>query len=327
MFNNELELLKFRINSLAMYVDLFIVCESKKTFTNNTKKLIFTEFFKSESNQFSSELKNKITILTIDDFESLSTPWQNEEFQRNYPGNYLIDKNIIGCEDLVLSMDVDEIPSPKTLNYLKENSSNLENLSSISMWLAYFYPNYIKVAGDESEWTGPYALKAIGLHKNCLHQYRLSVKKKDAKLNNQFLRYGGWHWSYQGDEEFYKTKLESFSHQEKTIQKNKIIDIAEIIKRRVSPFDGGGKPQWAFLSEEQLQIPSDWMDSLFLKNFIRDYDNFRKIIIILKDENKKNNKLIKLFKIIIKKIINLLLKICFTMITIGKNVSFSSKRN
>lgn len=304
IFNNEIDLLKFRLDALKNIVDLFLICESKKTFTNVDKKLILSDYLNSPENDIHPSIVEKLKILIIEDFEGLKSTWDREAYQRNYPCNYLISNNLIQADDLVLSMDVDEIPSPEILKSIAGNHN--KEFIPITMWLAYFYPNYVKICGHDNEWTGPFMIKGGLLENDGFSKYRGIARAKKLDQYDCSQRYAGWHLSYQGDENFFKSKLTSFSHQEKFIQDKKNIEIEEITKQRKSPFDGVGEPpQWVFLEPKLMGYPDEWLHKSFIRNCQKS-DDFKRILIIINQNRLVNttNSIIKSIKIYISKLIN-----------------------
>ena len=78
IFYNESRLLKLRLETLWEEVDLFVICESKYTFSGNPKPINFKmEDFK--------DFESKIRYLLIDHYPfETDDPWRREEYKRNY---------------------------------------------------------------------------------------------------------------------------------------------------------------------------------------------------------------------------------------------------
>lgn len=304
IFNNEIELLKFRINALKNIVDIFLICESKKTFTNIDKKLNLSNYLKSNENNIDPTILDKIKIIVINDFDGLNSPWEREAYQRNYPCNYLISQNLIKSDDLVLSMDVDEVPGLELINHIAKDMN--KKFIPITMWLAYFYPNYVKICGHDSEWTGPFMVRGSLMEHNGFSKYRGIAREKKLIEYEYYQRYAGWHLSYQGDEDFFKNKLNSFSHQEKSIQNKKHIKIEEITKQRKSPFDKSEElSQWAFVDPKLM----GYSDELLKEPFIcraTESDDLKKILILINQKKIDRSLMskIQLIKIYISKMMN-----------------------
>ena len=102
-FNDELEVLEIRLNTLNKYVDKFIIVESRINHQGGKKNINFNiNLFK--------KFRNKINYLLIESFPKNSSAWDIENYQRNYISNGLKD-----CkpEDIIIISDADEIPNIK----------------------------------------------------------------------------------------------------------------------------------------------------------------------------------------------------------------------
>jgi len=220
LFYNELDLLELRLEELYDHVDLFLIVESTKTFTGKDKPL----YFKENINRF-SKWKDKIkhyivkdtpTIVSENIIQSHTTidsqktiEFYRESHQRNSIGLALKELKL-NFEDIIIVSDVDEFPNHKIFNKLSDDlpygpvifkqkwlvwNTKLEKMH---YWLgstAFYYSHYIsnnkifqKIRDDR--WSE-------------YEDTRFTIKEN-----------GGFHFSWFGDFNFIRQKLNAFSHTE-----------------------------------------------------------------------------------------------------------------
>lgn len=198
---NEIDLLELRLNILNNHVDYFIITESDTTFSGNQK-----EFFFEKNRSSFKEFENKIIYNPISIPSDIEVSWDREIFQRNSPLDVISD--IVGENDLILTSDIDEIPS---LKYLEKYDKwfNPNSIHHFQQKMYMYYLNNFKT----SNWFGTRACGINVLKEKGIDGIRESTEIFD-KLSGTVLRNAGWHFSYLGGEEQIKYKLESFSHQE-----------------------------------------------------------------------------------------------------------------
>ena len=107
MYNSEDQLLEVRFNTLNKIVDKFIIVESLYDHQGRKKKLSF------KINKF-KEFKKKIRYLVIKKFPDGYSPWERENYNRNYLFNGLHDAE---PNDYIMISDLDEIPNPSAIKY------------------------------------------------------------------------------------------------------------------------------------------------------------------------------------------------------------------
>jgi len=209
IFNNETDLLEIRLNILNDYVDYFVIIESSETFTGLKKKLIFNI-------ENYPKFKDKIIYGVINEFPKNSTAWQNESYQRNYISKLLENAN---SDDFIMISDLDEIPNLKNINLLDYN----EKLIVFEQRLFLYKLNY---GESKPSWHGtrcvqkknlktPQQIRNLKTHKRYSF-YRIDKKYFSNKYEASFkvIKNGGWHFSWLGNINFIRQKLESFSHTE-----------------------------------------------------------------------------------------------------------------
>lgn len=201
LFFNEIDLLEIRLNILYDYVDYFIITESDTTFSGNKKKLFFLE----NQSRF-DKFKDKIIYNPIKIPDNILVTWDREIYQRNAPIEKL--KEISGDSDLIITSDIDEIPSPEVLeNYYDWFDGN--NLYHFKQKMYMYYLNNYK----NGYWFGTRACSFSYLKKKSIDDIRQDTEDVN-KLDGFIIENAGWHFTYLGGEDQIKYKLESFSHQE-----------------------------------------------------------------------------------------------------------------
>lgn len=194
IFYNELDMLEFRFEELNDFVDRFVIVESTKTFVGKEKPL----FFQENLNRFEKYL-DKITHVIENNMDN-KNPWINEATQRNAINKGIESLNL-NKNDIILITDVDEIPDTKTLVEFKKNGIN--RLFTLRQEM-YYYNLTCKFNGV---WHFPKAIDYL--------TYKIYGSPQTIRMTSgQIIYNGGWHFSYFGDAEFIKNKINNFSHQE-----------------------------------------------------------------------------------------------------------------
>jgi beta-1,4-mannosyl-glycoprotein beta-1,4-N-acetylglucosaminyltransferase len=205
MFNDELDILKFRLDYLNLLVDNFIIIESTQTHSGKEKPLYFQEY----SNLF-SKYDDKIISVVIDGFpetpEGEDEHWFRENYQRN-----MIKKVISTIEprdhDVVMISDVDEIPDRDNLNYMIYQLK-VEKKKYGTCRQRWFHWNYDW--NEVEDWPGT-QITTWGYLKNVEPQ---DLRNNRFDLSKVFKQTCGWHLSWFGPMEQLVNKLNSFAHQE-----------------------------------------------------------------------------------------------------------------
>lgn len=195
LFYNELEMLDLRFEELYDYVDYFILVESNHTFTSKPKKLFFKENYQRYS-KYLDKVKHVIV-------EELTSPnaWINEYKQREGLG-YGISSLDLGDNDIIFISDVDEILDSNTVRQVK--SFDFAGQAYHLRQDMYYYNLTCKLTDF---WH---------LAKVCNYNYYKEFNSPSIIRQQRcnIILNGGWHFSYFGDPEFIKNKINNFSHQE-----------------------------------------------------------------------------------------------------------------
>ena len=218
-YNGEDDLLWLRLETLKNVIDKFVICEATRTFTGKEKNLRFDI---SKFSKFSS----KIEYIIVDDLNSNpSSPWDNENHQRNALAKFLLNEksNLLKNDDWIILSDVDEIPRP---DCIKKFNPNLYK-SGLFEQRNYFYAlnNQAQSDEDNDEWWRKVRITTIKQFKDWfgtmqrLRDFRSTgplrgFKRQWNRLKTQNLSDAGWHFSYLMTPDQIVEKLAAFSHQE-----------------------------------------------------------------------------------------------------------------
>lgn len=124
--------------------------------------------------------------------------------------------------DLVLFSDVDEIPNPKVLQQIQEQSLNEVLGLKMHMYM-YFFNNKVvysqgsKMTEEESKpglWHCTAVMPYKLLKKKPQHYRRTIMRTKRKGEVYKIIPNAGWHFTYLGGVQKIKEKLEAFSHTE-----------------------------------------------------------------------------------------------------------------
>jgi beta-1,4-mannosyl-glycoprotein beta-1,4-N-acetylglucosaminyltransferase len=198
---NEIDLLDMRLNILKDHVDYFVITESDTTFSGNSKELYF-----EKNKHLFENFKDKIIYNPVSIPSNIEVTWDREIWQRN--SQWEVIEKISTDDDLILTSDVDEIPSLRVLEKI-DRWFNKNELYHFQQDMFMYYLNNFKT----SNWFGTRACSKSVLSQRSIDDIRESTEIFN-KLTGIVIQNAGWHFSYLGGEEQIKYKLESFSHQE-----------------------------------------------------------------------------------------------------------------
>ena len=214
-FYNELDMLNYRLNILENVVDYFILVEANQTHAGKTKKLYFNEN-KHKFEKYKDKIIHVIVDLPLNYKEidiSKGEQWENERFQRNAI-KYGFSKINISDKDLIIISDLDEIPDPNTLSYIKTFQHDIGFLN-LEQDFYYYNLNCKK----KEKW---YYSKMISYKK--FKELNYSCDEIRHGSDSFTFHKGGWHLSYFGSPDFIVNKLENFAHQEYNNENIKSMD-------------------------------------------------------------------------------------------------------
>ena len=206
-FFDENEILEIRLNELNKYVDYFVIVEAGQNHRGIKKN-------KNINEDIINKFKSKVRYYYIDSFDKNLSPWQRENFQRNYINIGLHDAK---KDDVVIVSDADEIPNLKNFNF--------ESVNNFVFAFQQIHTMYKFNLIRERDWIGsklcsykklksPQWLRNLKTHKK---YNRLRIDKyfsSTYEFNFKNINEGGWHFGWIKKSNEIVKKLESFAHAE-----------------------------------------------------------------------------------------------------------------
>ena len=205
-FLNEFELLELRLRELYDHVDYFVIVEANRTFQNNFKPLYY-----ADNHKRFDQWKDKIIYVSVTDMPEHTDTWGRERHQRD-----AILRGLPNAEpnDIIMIGDADEIPRVETVQRLRSSS---RSIWGFRMPLFNIKFNYMMVTQDYySVWSGAFRFNI----KNSPEDFRRMRHQLNSFPYNyqddnvEIVEHAGWHFTYLGNEEFAKIKIQSFAHNE-----------------------------------------------------------------------------------------------------------------
>jgi beta-1,4-mannosyl-glycoprotein beta-1,4-N-acetylglucosaminyltransferase len=221
LFMNEFDLLEIRLNELDSIVDYFILSESPTTHSGLSKPLYYQDHKNEERfKKFEHKIIHQIITDTPLNYLNLHTDPANDELlniviEKVNNGNWWPhDREDYGritfetesllramknCKpnDILILNEADEIPRREVVEYVIENF-NPEQIYNLQHTFYYYYFNCLK---DES-WFGSIIL-TFEKFKN-LSLCEMKMRRRGVSVSN-----AGWHFSYLGNLNAIKYKIES----------------------------------------------------------------------------------------------------------------------
>lgn len=206
-FFNEFDLLELRLRELYDHVDYFVLVEGNKTFQNQEKPFYY-DSVKYRYTQWS----DKIIRVKLMDMPADTDTWGRERHQRDgiLQGLPLYtDSN-----DIVMIGDVDEIPRVETIQKLRAST---QSIWGFRMPLFNFKFNYMMCTQDYySVWSGAIRRSLLNSPEDFRRMRHIlnQCPYNFSDDNVQIVEHAGWHFTYLGTEDFAKSKIQSFAHDE-----------------------------------------------------------------------------------------------------------------
>ena len=238
-FYNELDLLELRMNILGDTVDYFVINEANITFTGKPKPLYY-----AENKERFKKWEHKIIHHVLHDAnETLEKYWEGVRYHRSMmeddiyklPLHYqracfhkdsaiyaLLDR--AEDDDIILTSDADEIANPEAIKVIQD-WFDPDKHYVLKGPVYYYYLNLL----CEREWMGTRVstmkmLKTMSIDK--LRQSHNAAWKVED---------GSWHWSFFGDADTVRAKMDAYEHQENNLQHFRD-SMEERIEKGVDPF-------------------------------------------------------------------------------------------
>ena len=194
IFNHEVELLEIRLNILNDYVDKFIITEGDMTFSGLPKE---SHFLNNKERFTKWEDKIILNQINIPECES---PWHREIYSRNA----MVNLDIFNDDDLIIMSDGDEIPNPEILEQASEWVSDDTHFTFEQSCYAYWMNNLYS-----DKWFGTRAATYKYVNNTTVDDIREGTED-ESKISGSIITNGGWHFTYLGNEDHIRQKINSF---------------------------------------------------------------------------------------------------------------------
>lgn len=188
-FGGEVDMLEGRMNEILPNVDLMVIVESNRTYTNKSKRYEFLEHYERFR-----PFEDKWVYHPIEGLGS-NDAWANDYHQRRQVGRILETLNL-SDNDIVFLSDTDEWWDKALIDQVKDQIYAIK-LKKLHMSLHWFHKD--EVCGIASRWG--------------------NIKGKDVdslrwQRGSMPILEGGWHLTSMGDLKYLINKIKSFAHQE-----------------------------------------------------------------------------------------------------------------
>lgn len=200
IFNDELDLLEYRLQEIGDAVEAIVLVESEWTFQGAPKPLTFRD----NTARF-ARWAAKIVHIVVGE-RCIGLPWDQEAYQRN-----MILRGLTAArdDDIILVSDVDEIPRLSTIERLKAAPLQPNDLYALS----FRYFRHFLNARLPLMWMRPVALP-YGILKSIGPNRARELMIKAEMPVPSLIHDAGWHFSSLGGVEAELRKYRENSHLE-----------------------------------------------------------------------------------------------------------------
>jgi len=205
-FFNEFDLLELRLRELYDHVDYFVVVEGNRTFQNQEKP-----FYYDSMKYRYAQWQDKIIRVRLMDMPEDTDPWGRERHQRD---GIIRGLRTADPDDIIMIGDVDEIPRVETIHKLRASN---QSIWGFRMPLFNFKFNYMMCTQDYySVWSGAIRRSLLNSPEDFRRMRHVlnQCPYNFSDDNVQIIEHAGWHFTYLGNEDFAKSKIQSFAHDE-----------------------------------------------------------------------------------------------------------------
>jgi len=199
LFNNELDMLEYRLSISVDVVNVFILVESRRTIEGETKPLYY-----SENKERFEKYNSKIIHIVVDEADELAC-WD------------AIDRGVQQLEltdfDYILIGRIDEIPDPATLDVIKYENNAIQ---FATLRQDQYSCNLNRIINQP--WSSAKII-TYSLYSNYINHGKAIFKMRES-VTGQIIHHGGWRMSMFGDIDFIKQYI-----REQNAEKYKTEDI------------------------------------------------------------------------------------------------------
>jgi hypothetical protein len=203
-FNDELDLLEFRLRELEDHATRFVLVEATRTYSGRPKPL----HYQQNRHRF-GRWEHQIHHVVAELDEQAEEPWLREHQQRRRLDAAL--RELVDTDDLVLIGDIDEIPRRELLPWL---TSELVKPVRLEQQHAMWHANtFLPDPWDD----GTLVARPDHLDTHPRVRFQLGFIEQEvdrSSFRELVVRSGGWHLSSLGGVDAVRSKMAAYSHQE-----------------------------------------------------------------------------------------------------------------
>ena len=206
-FYNEFDLLEIRFRELYDHVDHFVIVEGATTYTDIPKPFYF-----EENKARYAQWLDKVIHIKVEDMPHSEDAWVNDIFQRNQINRGIVDAE---PEDIIMVSDLDEIIRPSTVDEMRDDDET--QIWGLRMPLFNFKLNYMLITDGKYMVWGMAGRAKHMIPADEFRRQRFQLANFPYAHNQDGVRlmeHAGWQFTYLGDVNFARNKIESFAHTE-----------------------------------------------------------------------------------------------------------------
>jgi len=239
VINDEIELMRMRMQEMGPWVDQFVIVEARSTFTGQPKPL----HFDAAKDQFAPWLR-KISHIVIDAFPpEVDTAWAREFWQRDIAIRAL--DQLAAPQDMILLTDADEIVRREALD------GYTGGVLALKMQTYRYFLNYGALPVAPPAQGKDNAHTAAVCTAEHLTRYGVSYTRAFQSRTGPIwdaIPHAGWHFTSLGDAAAVAAKFAAFAHQEHTEMRSQSKVEAKIAAIAAGQFE----PGWGVLPMDAL---------------------------------------------------------------------------
>jgi beta-1,4-mannosyl-glycoprotein beta-1,4-N-acetylglucosaminyltransferase len=200
LFYFELDILRLRLETLAGTVDQFLLVRGDRTFRGRpTSDAAIDDGLTDLCRQY--PLISAVVPLPVE----APSPWEREDVQRNAISDCMKTHCRLHPRDTILISDVDEIPDPRSLAQAAEVNARGQ-IAALRQLRFYFALNLF----NDRPWHGTRVLSAQQLERTTPK----AVRQLPGPGDQTAVTPGGWHFTWQGNNDAIRKKVFAYSHEE-----------------------------------------------------------------------------------------------------------------
>ncbi len=252
-FFNELDILEIRLNELDPIVDKFVIVESLETHASLRTKQANFEAARDRFKKFDHKISYTILPHLYPAYSGKESGWKRENSQRLALMAPVLEASS-SLDDIVILSDCDEIPR---MTAIRDNLSALsEKIHMLKLDMFYYNVNHWKQFWPRSSAGTIRAFQAAG---------GFQVVRDGGAGNVGLIKDAGWHFSYFGNAEKIRLKIESIAENYLPGCQDLLkLDDSQITERITNGTDIIARPDSTFTERDPFdpRLPVYFVDNL-----------------------------------------------------------------